>query len=118
MVECVCSSIRIGISDARGLLENCESDWYWEYYTFLALIMEVFVTGMLYSFGNNNSKRPLSCSCIGMGLVTHYMGLRYWMVLVTGMLYSFAIIIETIEFCFSFGISLEIYEALKIDIQA
>ena len=32
--------------------------------------MEVFVTGILHSFGNDNSKRCMSCSCIGMGLVT------------------------------------------------
>ena len=32
--------------------------------------MEVFVTRMLHTFGNDKS-----CSCIGMGLVTYYMGL-------------------------------------------
>ena len=37
--------------------------------------MEVFVTGILHSFGNDNSKRCMSCSCIGMGLVTYYIGL-------------------------------------------
>ena len=65
-----------------------------------------------------------------MGLV----GILNW-VLVTGMLYSFTIIIETIivvagvlgygfvlgilqDFGLVFGICLEIYEALKIEIQA
>ena len=39
----------------------------------------------------------MSCSCIGMGLVKHYMGLvNILEVLVTAMLYSFAIIIEII----------------------
>ena len=32
--------------------------------------MEVFVTGMLHSFETDNCKRRMSCSCIGMGLVT------------------------------------------------
>ena len=31
--------------------------------------MEVFVTGIVHSFGNDNSKRRMYCSCIGMGLV-------------------------------------------------
>ena len=42
-------------------------DWLREYYTVLILIMEVFVTGIIHSFGNDNSKRRMSCSCIGMG---------------------------------------------------
>ena len=59
--------------------------------------MEVFVTGMLHSFGNDNSKLRMSCSFIGIGLVNIIWGwLWYWKVMVTGMLYSFAIIIETI----------------------
>ena len=36
----------------------------------LVLIMEVFVTGILHSFGNDNSKRRMRGSCIWMGLVT------------------------------------------------
>ena len=44
-----------------------------EYYTFMVLIMEVFVTGILHYFGNDNSKLHMSCSCIRMRLVTHYM---------------------------------------------
>ena len=36
--------------------------------------MEVFVTGMLHSFGNDKSKGRMSCICIGMGLVTYCMG--------------------------------------------
>ena len=42
---------------------------------FLVLIIEVFVTGMLHRFETDNSKRCMSCCCIGMGLVTYYMGL-------------------------------------------
>ena len=42
---------------------------------FLVLIMELSVTGILHSFGNDKSKRRMSCSCIGMGLVTYYMDL-------------------------------------------
>ena len=45
----------------------------------LVLIMEVFVTGILHSFGNYISKRCISCSYIGMGLVT-------------GMLYDFGLV--------------------------
>ena len=37
--------------------------------------MEVFVTGILHSFGKDNSKRRMSYCCIGMELVTYYMGL-------------------------------------------
>ena len=36
----------------------------------LVLILEVFITGSLHSIGNDNSKCRMSCSCIGMGLVT------------------------------------------------
>ena len=42
--------------------------------------MEVFVTGILHSFGNDNSKRRMICSCI-------------WKGFVTGILFTFAIII-------------------------
>ena len=59
------------------------------------MINEVFVTGIVHSFETDNSKRLMSC--IGMALVTYYIGLvMIWKVLVTGMLYCFAIIIETI----------------------
>ena len=47
--------------------------------------MEVFVTGMLHSYGNDNSKRRMSCSCIGMGLVT------------MGMLYIIKVILESVS---------------------
>ena len=65
--------------------------------------MEVFVTGNFHSFGNENSNRRMCCSSIGIGIRNG----------------------SVIEFCFSFGyilffyiyICLEIYEALKIDIQ-
>ena len=39
--------------------------------------MEVFVTGILLSLGNDNSKRRMRCSCIGIGLV---MGMLYVLV--------------------------------------
>ena len=65
----------------------------------LVVIMEVFVTGILHSFGNDNSKRRMSCSCIGMGLVMgmlYMFWLGYWKVLVMGILFTFAIIIVTV----------------------
>ena len=37
--------------------------------------MEVFVSVILHSFETDNSKPCLNCSCIGMGLVTYYIGL-------------------------------------------
>ena len=40
--------------------------------------MEVFVIGILHSFGNDNSKRRMICSCI-------------WKGFVTGILFTFAI---------------------------
>ena len=36
----------------------------------LVLIMEIFVIGILHSFGNANSKRRTGCSCIMMGFIT------------------------------------------------
>ena len=60
-------------------------------------------TGILYSFGCDNRKRRMSRSCIWMGLVT---GVLYVLVrilegapsnmLVTGILFTFAIIIVTV----------------------
>ena len=41
----------------------------------MLLIMEVYITRMLHSFGSDNSKLRMSCNCIGMGLVTYYMDL-------------------------------------------
>ena len=59
--------------------------------------MEVFVRVTLSSFGNDNSNRRMFCSCIGIGdWNSIWVWLRYWKVLVTGILYGFAIIIETI----------------------
>ena len=45
--------------------------------------MELFVTGLLHSFETDNNKRCMSCSCIGIGLVT-------------GMLYVLVRILEVI----------------------
>ena len=60
--------------------------------------MEIFVTGILHSFGNdNNNCRRMCCSSIGIDAGNIIWGLlRYLKVLVTGMLYGFAIIIVTI----------------------
>ena len=61
--------------------------------------MEVFVTGILHSLGKDNSNRRMCCSCIGMGLVTdmiYIFWLEYWKVLVTGILFTSAIIIVTV----------------------
>ena len=51
-----CRSIGVGL--VTGILYGLE------------LIVELFVTGILHSFGNDNSKLRMSCSCIWMGLVT------------------------------------------------
>ena len=77
--------------DFVGILKEY---WLREYYTVLILIMEVFFTRILHSFETDYSKRCMSCSFIGMGLITYYIDLV--MILVTGMLYGFAIIIKTI----------------------
>ena len=71
---------------------------------FLVLIMVVFVTEMLYSFGDDNSKLRMSCSCIGMGLVTYYIGL---VMILEGIANGNVIWFcnynrNIIEFCFSF----------------
>ena len=59
--------------------------------------MLVFVRGILHTFGNNNSNRCMWCSSIGIGVGNIiWVWLRYLKVLVTGMLFDFAIIIETI----------------------
>ena len=71
------------------------------------------VTGMLYSFGMDSGGicyRNFTYFCSG-----------YWNVLITGILYGFAnIIVNIVEVAFGlvFAIYLEIYDALKIDIQA
>ena len=100
----------------------------------LALIMEVFVTGMLNSFGNENSKRFMSCSYIGMGLVTYYIGL---VMIQEGIDNGNVMFLQfkskqsqwqpqygdgdsywnIIEFCFSINICQEIYEALIINMR-
>ena len=60
--------------------------------------MKVLVTGTLHSFGIDNSNRCMCCSSIGIGdgFDIIWVWLRYCKVLVTGMLYGFAILIETI----------------------
>ena len=60
--------------------------------------MEVFVKGIVLSFGNDNSKCRMRCSCIGMVLVRGmlYDLVGYWKLLVTGILFTFAITIVTI----------------------
>ena len=56
----------------QGCPEYWDRYWLRKYYTVLVLI-EVFVTFFNFSnfssFGNDNSKRRMSCSCIGIGLV-------------------------------------------------
>ena len=77
-----CSNIGIGIGD-RNII------WFCNYncnhgrvagvlgYGLVPGKLYVFgiVTGILNSFRNDNGKRRMSCICIGMGLVTYYMGL-------------------------------------------
>ena len=61
--------------------------------------MEVFVTGILFNFGNDNINCRMCFSSIGIVIGNGnivWVCLGYWKVLVTGMLYGFAIIIETI----------------------
>ena len=41
------------------------------YFKALVLIMKAFVKGIVHSFENDNSKRCMSCCCIGMGLVIY-----------------------------------------------
>ena len=61
--------------------------------------MKVFVTGILNSLGNDDSKRRMICRCIGMRLVT---GILYVLVrilegmVVMGILFTLAIIIITV----------------------
>ena len=57
--------------------------------------MEIFVKEILHSFGYDNSKRRMSYSRIGVGLVT---GMLYILVriLVTGILFTFGITIITV----------------------
>ena len=59
--------------------------------------MEVSVTGIVHSFETDYSKRCMSCRCIGMGLVTYYIGLVMILEgICNGNVIWFAIIIETI----------------------
>ena len=39
----------------------------------LVWIMDVFVTGILHYFRNDNNKSRMSCNCIGMGFLTYCM---------------------------------------------
>ena len=45
--------------------------------------MEVYVPRILHSFGKDNNKRCMSCSCIGMGLVTGmlYLGISHMIII-------------------------------------
>ena len=43
--------------------------------TGILFMMEVSVTGILHSFETDYSKRCMSCSCIGISLITYYIGL-------------------------------------------
>ena len=64
-----------------------------EYY--MVWIVEVFVMGTLHSFGNDNSNHSICVAVVLVLVLGCYMSwLWYWKVLITGMLYGFAIIIE------------------------
>ena len=66
--------------------------------------MEVFVTGILQSFETDNSKRCMSCSCIGMGLVTYYIGLVMILEGIATIIVTIIVVAGVLEYEFVLGI--------------